>query len=115
MLLALPLEVSTLFLLSDYPIVWAIATAFILVTLLFLVLVYLPLFYKNFSYKIHDDTLLIKKGVVYRSETKIPRERIQYVAFVATPIERLLRLKTAVIYTAGSFTLIGSLDKCDDI
>lgn len=77
--------------------------------------IYLPLKYKEYFYKTDNGSLQIKKGVVYRSEMKIPRERIQYVSFFATPVERLLGLKTAVVYTAGRAVLIGSLEKHDDI
>ena len=76
---------------------------------------YLPLWYKNFFYKLEKDTLFVKSGVIYHSEKQIPTKNIQYISFVATPLERLLRLKTAVIFTAGSFVLIGSIDKHDDI
>ena len=112
---ALPTGISAIILLKPYPAIQTAVLVLSAVVLSALIFIYLPLCYKNFFYTVKDNTLLIKKGVIYHSEIEIPRERIQYVSFVATPIERLLGLKTAVIFTAGSATLIGSLDKNDGI
>ena len=93
------------------------SVAFVLLTAVFFALffIYYPIKYKSFFYKIEENALIIKSGVFYKSEKSIPLDSIQYISFVATPIEQLIGVKTAVIFTAGAMTLIGAIDKHDDL
>lgn len=93
------------------------SVAFVLLTAVFFALffIYYPIKYKSFFYKIEESALIIKSGVFYKSEKSIPLDSIQYISFVATPIEQLIGVKTAVIFTAGAVTLISAIDKHDDL
>lgn len=93
------------------------SVAFVLLTAVFFALffIYYPIKYKSFFYKIEENALIIKSGVFYKSEKSIPLDSIQYISFVATPIEQLIGVKTAVIFTAGAMTLISAIDKHDDL
>ena len=91
------------------------ATALLTVAFSLLSFLYCPLRYKNFCYQIENDTLCIKSGVIYKKEKYIPLDRVEQITFFATPIERILGLKSALIFTAGATTLVGSLDKNDEI
>ena len=93
------------------------SVAFVLLTTVFFALffIYYPIKYKSFFYKIDGNALIIKSGVFYKSEKSIPLDSIQYISFVATPIEQLIGVKTAVIFTAGAMTLISAIDKHDDL
>ena len=65
--------------------------------------------YRNWSYLLRSDDLVIRHGVLTKLERWIPRTRVQYVDVVGGPIERSLGLRTFVVYTAGSGLLAVSL------
>lgn len=58
--------------------------------------------YRNWGYRLGDDDLVIRHGVVFKLERWIPRTRVQYVDIAGGPIERALGIRTLVVYTAGS-------------
>lgn len=58
--------------------------------------------YRNWSYLLRPDDLVIRHGVLTKLERWVPRTRVQYVDVVGGPIERSLGLRTLVVYTAGS-------------
>jgi membrane protein YdbS with pleckstrin-like domain len=58
--------------------------------------------YRNWSYVLRPDDLVIRHGVLTKLERWIPRTRVQYVDVVGGPIERSLGLRSLVVYTAGS-------------
>lgn len=65
--------------------------------------------YRNWSYLLRPDDLVIRHGVLTKLERWIPRTRVQYVDVVGGPIERSLGLRTLVVYTAGSGLLAVSV------
>lgn len=58
--------------------------------------------YRNWSYELRPDELVLCFGVVVRVERWVPRLRIQHVDLIGGPIERSLGLRQLVIYTAGT-------------
>lgn len=58
--------------------------------------------YRHWGYEIRDDSLYLKRGVLTEVRTIVPHVRIQHVDSSRTPIERILGLASAVVYTAGS-------------
>lgn len=53
-------------------------------------------------YRIDDDGLTIRRGVVWRSETSIPASRIQHTDVLQGPLQRQFQLATLVVHTAGT-------------
>lgn len=58
--------------------------------------------FRIWRYEIREDELYLERGVLTRVKTIVPYVRIQHVDSRRGPIERLLRLATTVVYTAGS-------------
>ncbi len=58
--------------------------------------------YRRWGYEIRDDSLYLERGVLTEVRTIVPLVRIQHVDSSRTPIERILGLASAVVYTAGS-------------
>lgn len=58
--------------------------------------------YRRWSYELRPRDLVVVHGVVVRTERWIPRTRVQYVDLSSGPIDRLLGLRSLVVYTAGS-------------
>lgn len=57
--------------------------------------------WSRWGYRQDDDELLIKRGVLFRSVTAIPIERIQHVDVRQGPIEQWFGLAKVHVYTAS--------------
>ena len=53
------------------------------------------------GYVVRDKDILFRKGVIWRSVTAIPFNRIQHVETSSTPIDRKFGLATLQLFTAG--------------
>ncbi len=53
------------------------------------------------GYVVRDKDILFKKGVVWRSVTAVPFNRIQHVETSHTPLDRKFDLATLQLFTAG--------------
>ena len=53
------------------------------------------------GYVVRDKDILFRKGVIWRSVTAIPFNRIQHVETSSTPIDRKFDLATLQLFTAG--------------
>ena len=53
------------------------------------------------GYVLRDKDILFRKGVIWRSVTAVPFNRIQHVETSSTPIDRKLNLATLQLFTAG--------------
>ena len=74
-------------------IVWAISVSFSLIW----PVIALP----KRGYVVRDKDLLFKKGVIWRSVTAVPFNRIQHVETSHSPLDRKFGLATLQLFTAG--------------
>ncbi|HYG64439.1 MAG TPA: PH domain-containing protein [Thermoanaerobaculia bacterium] len=58
--------------------------------------------HRHASYKVDDNGIQIRQGVVWRKEINVPRSRVQHTDVSQGPLERRFGLGTLVIYTAGT-------------
>lgn len=58
--------------------------------------------YRYWRYEVRDDALYLERGVFTRVRTVVPYVRVQHVDASRGPLERLVGLASAVVYTAGS-------------
>jgi uncharacterized protein len=58
--------------------------------------------YRHAYYKVDAQGIEIRKGVVWRTVTNVPRSRVQHTDVSQGPLERSHGLGTLVIYTAGT-------------
>lgn len=58
--------------------------------------------YQLHGYELQEEYLLIKKGVIFRREDYIPIKRIQHIEGFQGPIQMLFKIKTLIVYTAGT-------------
>jgi membrane protein YdbS with pleckstrin-like domain len=61
-----------------------------------------PIAHRHASYRVDNEGIEIKRGVVWRRILSIPRSRIQHTDVSQGPLERSYGLGTLVIYTAGT-------------
>jgi membrane protein YdbS with pleckstrin-like domain len=58
--------------------------------------------YKRASYRVDAAGIEIRRGVLWRSVTTVPRSRVQHTDVTQGPFERQLGLGTLVVHTAGN-------------
>jgi hypothetical protein len=68
---------------------------------LFVSLVWPTIAFPKRGYVIRDKDMLFRKGVVWRSVTAVPFNRIQHVETSNTPLDRKFDLATLQLFTAG--------------
>jgi membrane protein YdbS with pleckstrin-like domain len=58
--------------------------------------------HRHAFYRVDPDGIEIRRGVVWRTVTDVPRSRVQHTDVSQGPLERRYGLGTLVIYTAGT-------------
>ncbi len=58
--------------------------------------------YRSWSFELQSDGLHLSRGVIINVDTHVPYIRIQHIDTQRGPVDRLLGISSAVIYTAGS-------------
>ncbi len=93
-------------------------------TVSLIVLAALPLFgvwlarkqYRYTRWKLDSDGFALRRGNLWRSETRVPASRVQHLDLKHGPLERRYRLATLVVHTAGtrnSAVSVTGLDEAD--
>jgi membrane protein YdbS with pleckstrin-like domain len=80
---------------------WIAAVAACLVLFCFIFSIYLPKRYKSFRYAVGNKEVVVRRGVFVRNTSYLPRGNIQLVTRTSTFHERIFRLSTVIVYTAG--------------
>ncbi len=75
------------------------------------------IFYKRYRYRIDDDKLEVRRGIVYVRHYMVPVERIHQVEVVRGPINRMFGLADVSVTTAGGSVTLQylELDVAEDI
>ena len=68
-----------------------------------------PLEYQHFRYAVREHDLLVQHGVIFRTWSSIPLNRIQHVDTRQGPLERALGLARLLVYTASGVSADGSI------
>ena len=58
--------------------------------------------YRRFSYALDPEHIEIRRGVIWRTVTSVPKSRVQHIDVAQGPLERKYGLATLSIYTAGT-------------
>lgn len=66
------------------------------------VVIYIPAFFKTLEYSLEPDAILLKKGVFWRRRTTVPFTKITNIDITQGPLERLYKISTLHLQTAGS-------------
>ena len=67
---------------------------------IFLIRAYL--IYKNFQFKIENEHFILKQGILKKTNTSIPFDRIQNINFKQNIIQQIIGVFEVSIETAGS-------------
>jgi putative membrane protein len=97
----LALFVSLIAVASAAPIFWTIAgIALVPVMILFALLAYWQ--YRNFTFHVEGDNLIINKGILVKDRKSVPIERIQSIQVTKNIVQRILGVVALKVDTAGS-------------
>jgi membrane protein YdbS with pleckstrin-like domain len=58
--------------------------------------------YRHTTYEISDQGIRIRRGVLWREVSSVPRSRVQHTDVAQGPVERMFGLATLIVYTAGT-------------
>lgn len=58
--------------------------------------------YRAWGFRVREDDLFLRRGVVWRTTSVVPHSRIQHVDTRRGPLERWLGLARVIVYTAGT-------------
>ena len=58
--------------------------------------------YRHASYRVAENGLWIRRGVVWRSQISIPKSRVQHTDVSQGPLQRRFAIATLVLHTAGT-------------
>jgi membrane protein YdbS with pleckstrin-like domain len=58
--------------------------------------------WRHTHWRLDDDGFTLRRGRMWRSETRVPQSRVQHLDLKRGPLERRYGLATLVIHTAGS-------------
>jgi uncharacterized protein len=82
---------------------WALASAGLLVPVQVAgAMLWPPLAYRHCTFRLDDQGIEIRRGVVVRRVINVPRSRVQHTDVTQGPIERRYGLGTLIVYTAGT-------------
>lgn len=96
------------------PTVGLIAAGTLLSLQIFLAVLWPPLQHRHFRYTLREADLLVEQGVLFRSWTSVPYNRIQHVDTRQGPLERLLGLSRLLVFTASGPVADGSIPGLDE-
>lgn len=69
--------------------------------------------YKNYQYKITEEEIIVKQGVIFKKFLIIPYVQIQDISYTQGPIDLMLGLLCLSVSTAGPTITIHSIEKKD--
>lgn len=88
-----------------YTVLWFLGAFTILETF-----IYVPFLYLNTLFGMNDETIVYKKGVLFKSTQVLYRERIVFVTVYNNPLTPLLHVSTLVISAAGATLTIAFIN-----
>lgn len=85
---------------DEFPILKPVILVFLL-TFIFLNFITTNIAFKKKSFGVRQKDIIYRTGFLYSSVTIIPFNRIQHIEVTIGPVEKLFKLATLKIYTAG--------------
>lgn len=94
---------------TPFTVLWYWMTGVWVAAFLGMYFVYYPIKYRRLQFRVENGGVQLDSGVIYKYNKYMKIENIQYVNFVCTPLQRILKLKSAVIMAAGGYLYLPCL------
>ncbi len=108
-LIAAVVAVAVSLLFTPFTVLWYWMTGVWVAAFLGMYFVYYPIKYRRLQFRVENGGVQLDSGVIYKYNKYMKIENIQYVNFVCTPLQRILKLKSAVIMAAGGYLYLPCL------
>lgn len=108
-LIAAVVAVAVSLLFTPFTVLWYWMTGVWVAAFLGMYFVYYPIKYRRMQFRVENGGVQLDSGVIYKYNKYMKIENIQYVNFVCTPLQRILKLKSAVIMAAGGYLYLPCL------
>ena len=108
-LIAAVVAVAVSLLFTSFTVLWYWMTGVWVAAFLGMYFVYYPIKYRRLQFRVENGGVQLDSGVIYKYNKYMKIENIQYVNFVCTPLQRILKLKSAVIMAAGGYLYLPCL------
>lgn len=92
---------------------WVFSAGGLVLSYLFVYLVYLPLLYKKTSFGISHEKIVFSTGVFNTRVIAIPLSKIQFVTVTRSVFSRLFGVSTVIVTAAGGRIAISGLNAAD--
>lgn len=108
-LIAAVVAVAVSLFFTPFTVLWYWMTGVWVAAFLGMYFVYYPIKYRRLQFRVENGGVQLDSGVIYKYNKYMKIENIQYVNFVCTPLQRILKLKSAVIMAAGGYLYLPCL------
>lgn len=78
-------------------------------------LIYIPLFFKSYSFLCQDDALIISEGVIFKTTRIIARKKIIFAESYTTPLSRSFGLKGIIVKSARKAVFVPEILELDAV
>lgn len=83
----------------------------ILLSGLFLIFIYVPIFVKTYKVVVDCESVCIYKGVIIKSVTILPRARMVFVKNLSTPLMAMLNLELVMFKASKGWVFVPEINK----
>lgn len=73
-------------------------------------IIWAPLYWKNYSFEVQEERIIIRRGVISKRKVSISYERIQNVNIVKGVLDRIFKVSNIQIETAGGAGVEGTME-----
>jgi len=82
---------------------WTFVLIYLGANAVWMVVAYLLIapYYRSISYELGDEDIIVKKGIITKTETMVPYRMVTNVSVKRGPVDRLLGIGTLEVHTAG--------------
>ncbi len=108
-LIAAVVAVAVSLFFTPFTVLWYWMTGVWVAAFLGMYFVYYPIKYRRLQFRVQNGGVQLDGGVIYKYSQYMKIENIQYVNFVCTPLQRILKLKSAAIMAAGGYLYLPCL------
>lgn len=89
---------------------WIAASAYVVLLIVMEIIITPKFRYERYRYGIGEDAIRVREGFIWIKETIVPIERLHKIEMSQGPIDRIFKLSSVVITTAGGDCKINFLD-----
>ncbi|NLG51998.1 MAG: PH domain-containing protein [Chloroflexi bacterium] len=82
---------------------WGFVAFFLFANAIWIVIAHLLIapYYRSISYELGEEDIIVRKGIITKTETMVPYRMVTNVSVKRGPMDRLLGMGTLEVHTAG--------------